>query len=87
MYARFINEFTIIAAPLEYWGKRDFSLAANGFLPVRQAMIEPHKRSCYEVVNGEIITSNIEYTGDALAAYRRKLKDRLQTAYKAHEER
>lgn len=91
MYARFIDEFTVIAAPAEYWGERGFrndpaALAANGFLPVRHTPREPHKRPRYEVANGEITVGYVEYAGTALAAYRRKLIDRLQAVFKAHEQ-
>lgn len=92
MYARFIDEFTVIPAPDTYWGIRDFNkkpeiMKQHGFLPVISESLKQHMRPRYEVVNGEIQKTYVEYSGDALTAYREKMISRLQGAFKQYEQR
>lgn len=91
MYARFIDEFTVIPAPDTYWGIRDFKkkadlMKARGFLPVISDGIQNHMRPHYALENGTIRKTYVEYTGDALVAYREKMVSRLQNAFKQYEQ-
>ena len=92
MYARFIDEFTIIPAPETYWNIRDFNkktelMAQHGFLPVESEELKPHMRPHYELADGVIHKNYVEYSGDALIAYREKMIERLQTVFKQYEQK
>lgn len=92
MYARFIDEYTVIPAPEVYWGIRDFNkkaeiMAQHGFLPMKSAEQKKHMRSHYTLADGIIRKTYVEYTGDALIAYREKMIEKLQMAFKQYEQK
>lgn len=92
MYARFIDEFTAIPAPETYWGIKDFNkkaevMAQYGFVPIKSAEPQKHMRSHYELVDGVILKTYVEYSGNALIAYREKMIGSLQAAFKRYEQK
>ena len=92
MYARFIDEFTVIPAPAEYWGIRNFNknpeiMKQHGFLPMESAPQKKHMRPHYELADGIIRKTYVEYAGDALIDYRKKMIERLQTVFKQYEQK
>lgn len=92
MYARFIDEFTIIPAPETYWSIRDFNkktelMAQHGFLPVESEELKQHMRPRYELADGVIRKNYVEYSGNELIAYREKMIERLQNVFKQYEQK
>ena len=91
MYARFIDEFTVVPAPDAYWNIRDFNkkteiMKQHGFLPVVSEKLKQHMRPRYEMEGETIRKTYVEYTGDALAQYREKMISRLQLVFKEYEQ-
>ena len=92
MYVRFIDEFNVIPAPETYWNIQNFNkkpeiMKQHGFLPLVSDPLQSHMRPHYEIAGDEIHKSYVEYSGDALTAYREKMIDRLQNVFKAYEQR
>lgn len=92
MHARYIDEFTVIPAPETYWGIRNFNkkqdlMIQHGFLPVESDSLKSHMRPHYEIAGSVIRKTYVEYTGDALTAYREKMISRLQDTFKMYEQR
>jgi hypothetical protein len=59
----------------------------HGFLPMESAPQKKHMRPHYELADGIIRKTYVEYAGDALIDYRKKMIERLQTVFKQYEQK
>ena len=101
MYARFIDEFTVIPAPDAYWNIRDFNkrseiMKQHGFLPVISDPLQSHMRPHYCIERDLIRKSYVEYSGEALGplfktslrrAFRNARSRELSKAYRKYPQR